>query len=152
MPEILLGYPCKYDCMHPYVEKIASIGARANPTFETLGIEPVSWGEGQAILKMTVTPGMLNGSGFLQGGFYVILADEAVALAILAVAGEEEGTATISETTSYFRGVTEGVIYGVARIVRKGRRIVFAEGEVRKGSPDGELLSRTVVSYTMTRG
>ncbi|MCZ0860120.1 MAG: PaaI family thioesterase [Methanocorpusculum sp.] len=137
--------------MHPYVEKIASIGSKANPTFQTLGIEPVSWGEGKAVLKMTVTPALHNGVGFLQGGFYVILADEAIALAILAVAGDEEGTATISETTSFLRGVCEGEIYGVATIIRKGRRIVFAEGEVRKGSPDGELLSRTVVSYTMTK-
>ncbi len=134
--------------MHPYVEKIASIGSKANPTFQTLGIEPVSWGEGKAVLRMTVTPQLHNGSGFLQGGFYVILADEAIALA---TAGEDEGTATISETTSFLRGVTEGEIYGVAAITRKGRRIVFAEGEVRKESPDGELLSKTVVSYTMTR-
>ena len=141
----------RYDCMHPYVEKIASIGSKANPTFQTLGIEPVSWGEGKAVLRMTVTPQLHNGSGFLQGGFYVILADEAIALAILATAGGDEGTATISETTSFLRGVTEGEIYGVAAITRKGRRIVFAEGEVRKGSPDGELLSKTVVSYTMTR-
>ncbi|MDV0443386.1 PaaI family thioesterase [Methanorbis rubei] len=137
--------------MHPYVEKIASVGAQANPTFQTLGIEPVSWGDGKAVLKMNVTPGILNGSGFMQGGFYVILADEAIALAILAECDAESGTATISETTNFFRGVNEGVIYGVAYIVRKGRRIVFAEGEVRKGSPDGELLSKTVVSYIVTK-
>ncbi len=137
--------------MHPYVENIAAVGAKANPTFQTLGIEPVSWGEGKAVLRMTVAPALHNGAGFLQGGFYVILADEAIALAILAVSGEDEGTATVSETTNFFRGVTDGEIYGVAHIVRKGRRIVFAEGEVRKGSPDGELLSKTVVSYTMTR-
>lgn len=57
--------------MHPYVENIASIGSKANPTFQTLGIEPVSWGEGQVVLKMTVTPGMLNSSGFLQGGGFM---------------------------------------------------------------------------------
>ncbi|MDU9376720.1 hypothetical protein McpSp1_13470 [Methanocorpusculaceae archaeon Sp1] len=137
--------------MHSYVEKIASVGAQANPTFQTLGIEPVSWGDGKAVLKMNVTPAIHNGSGFMQGGFYVILADEAIALAIFAELDAESGAATISETTNFFRGVNEGVIYGVAHVVRKGRRIVFAEGEVRKGSPDGELLSKTIVSYTMTK-
>ena len=137
--------------MHPYVAQISAIGARANPTFQTLGIEPVSWGDGRAVLKMTVIPAFHNGSGFLQGGFYVILADEAIALAILSLAEETEGTATISETTQFFRGVCEGEIYGVASVIRKGRKIVFAEGEVRKGSPDGELLSKTTVSYTMTK-
>jgi uncharacterized protein (TIGR00369 family) len=135
--------------MHAYAEKIALTGAMANPTFQTLGIEPVSWGGGKAVLKMTVTPRFHNGVGFLQGGFYVILADEAIALAILAESGENQGTTTISETTQFIRGISEGEIFGVAHITRKGRRVVFAEGEVRKGSPDGELLSKTTVSYLM---
>lgn len=81
----------------------------------------------------------------------MILADEAIALAVLTLAGENEGTATISETTQFIRGVRDGVIHGVAKIIRKGRRGVFAEGEVGQGSPDGELLAKTVVSYTMTK-
>lgn len=137
--------------MHPYAEKIELTGIAANPTFQTLGIEPVSWGGGEAVLKMTVTPNLHNGVGFLQGGFYVILADEAIALAILSESGEDEGTTTISETTNFIRGVSEGEIFGVAKIIRRGRRIVFAEGEVRKGSLDGELLSKTTVSYLMVK-
>ncbi len=53
--------------MHEYAEKIASIGAAANPTFMTLGITPVSWGDGQAVLKMTAAEKFHNGVGFLQG-------------------------------------------------------------------------------------
>ena len=82
--------------MHPYAENIAKIGAKANPTFMTLGIEPVSWGNESAVLKMNVTEKIHNGSGFLQGGFYVILADEAIALAVLAELSENEGTTTIT--------------------------------------------------------
>lgn len=137
--------------MHPYVAQIVVVGARANPTFQTLGIRPVSWGNGEAVLQMTVTPNLHNGVGFLQGGFYVILADEAIALAVLTLAEENEGAATISETTQFIRGVQNGEIYGVAKVIRKGRRVVFAEGEVRQGSPAGELLAKTVVSYTMTK-
>ncbi|WP_319378307.1 hypothetical protein [uncultured Methanocorpusculum sp.] len=37
--------------MHEYAEKIASIGAAANPTFMTLGITPVSWGTGRQFSK-----------------------------------------------------------------------------------------------------
>ena len=57
----------------------------------TLGIEPVSWGNESAVLKMNITERLHNGSGFLQGGFYVILADEAIALAVLAELSENEG-------------------------------------------------------------
>ena len=137
--------------MHPYAEKIATIGSAANPTFMTLGITPVSWGNNQAVLKMTITDKFHNGVGFLQGGFYVILADEAIALAILAELAPDQGTTTISETTEFIRSAKEGEIFAVARINRKGRRIVFAEAEVRRGSEDGEILSKTTTSYLVTQ-
>ncbi|MDO5845928.1 MAG: PaaI family thioesterase [Methanocorpusculum sp.] len=136
--------------MHSYAEKIAAIGAAANPTFLTLGITPLSWGNDKAVLKMTVDPGKLNGAGFLQGGFYVILADEAIALAILAGLEAGQNTTTISETTEFIKSVKEGEIFASAKIIRKGRRIIFAEAEVRAGSPDGQLLSRTTTSYLIT--
>jgi uncharacterized protein (TIGR00369 family) len=137
--------------MHPYAEKIAEIGSAANPTFMTLGITPVSWGDNRAVLKMTITDKFHNGVGFLQGGFYVILADEAIALAILTELDADQGTTTISETTEFLRSAKEGEIFAVARINRKGRRIVFAEAEVRRGSEDGEILSKTTTSYLVTQ-
>lgn len=137
--------------MHQYAQNIELKGAMANPTFQTLGIEPVSWGGGEAVLKMQVTPNLHNGVGYLQGGFYVILADEAIALAILAESEENEGTTTVSETTQFIRGVSNGEIFAVAKIIRKGRRIVFAEAEVRKDSVHGEVLSKTTVSYLMVK-
>lgn len=136
--------------MHPYAENIAKIGAKANPTFMTLGIEPVSYGGGSAVLKMPVTEKIHNGSGFLQGGFYVILADEAIALAILAELTEKEGTTTITETTEFIRGIREGEMYASAKIIRKGRRVIFAEAEVHEGDVSGKLLSKTTASYLIT--
>mgnify|MGYP003288418701 CR=1 FL=1 len=105
--------------MHPYAKQISEIGARANPTFMTLGIEPVSWGNESAVLKMNITERLHNGSGFLQGGFYVILADEAIALAVLSELSENEGTTTITETTEFIRGVKEGEIYASAKIYER---------------------------------
>ena len=137
--------------MHEYAEKIASVGAEANPTFMTLGITPVSWGGGTAVLKMTAKKEFHNGIGFLQGGFYVILADEAIALAILAELDPGSGTTTISETTEFIRGTKDDEIFAVAKIIRKGRRIIFAEAEVRRGSVDGDLLSKTTASYLVTQ-
>jgi len=137
--------------MHEYAEKIASIGAQANPTFMSLGITPVSWGEGKAVLKMTAKKEFHNGIGFLQGGFYVILADEAIALAVLAELDPGFGTTTISETTEFIRGTKDDEIFAEAKIIRKGRRIIFAEAEVRRGSTEGDLLSKTTASYLITQ-
>ena len=136
--------------MHPYAEKIQNIGSKANPTFMTLGITPVSFGNGSAVLKMTVTEKLNNGAGFLQGGFYTVLGDEAIALAIIGELDETSDATTISETTEFLKGVKEGELFAVAKIIRKGRRIVFAEAEVHSGSVDGPLVSKTSATYLIT--
>ncbi len=46
-----------------------------------LGIELLEHGEGTAVLRMTVTPAMLNGHGVAHGGCVFLLADTAFAVA-----------------------------------------------------------------------
>lgn len=46
-----------------------------------LGIELVERGEGSAVLRMTVTPSMVNGHGIAHGGYVFLLADSAFACA-----------------------------------------------------------------------
>ncbi len=46
-----------------------------------LGIELLSAGEGNAAVRMTVTPAMVNGHGIAHGGFLFLLADTAFACA-----------------------------------------------------------------------
>lgn len=46
-----------------------------------LGIELVERGEGTAVLRMTVTPSMVNGHGIAHGGYVFLLADSAFACA-----------------------------------------------------------------------
>ena len=133
--------------MHPYVESLGRIGAAANNTFMTLGITPVSWGDGKAVLKMTVSEKLHNGAGFLQGGFYVVLADEAIALAVMTNLEKGQGCTTVSESTEFIKGAHDCEIFAVAKILRQGRRIAFGEAEVREGSKDGVLLSKTTASY-----
>lgn len=46
-----------------------------------LGIELLEQGEGTAVLRMTVTPAMVNGHGIAHGGYVFLLADSAFACA-----------------------------------------------------------------------
>jgi acyl-CoA thioesterase len=46
-----------------------------------LGIELVRYGEGTAVLRMTVTSAMVNGHGIAHGGYLFLLADSAFACA-----------------------------------------------------------------------
>lgn len=46
-----------------------------------LGSELLEQGEGTAVLRMTVTPAMVNGHGIAHGGYVFLLADSAFACA-----------------------------------------------------------------------
>jgi len=91
---------------------------------------------------------MLNGVGWLQGGLYSTLCDEAMALALFTVLEEEEDIATISESTSFLQGIEKGCISAQAKVVKKGRRVAFVEGGVTSRD-DGTPLSLTQASFAI---
>lgn len=131
-----------------YLKELDQVGKEANPFFCLMGIEPVSWGEGRATLSMEVKPEMHNGEGWLQGGVYTAMADEAMALSIYTLLKENETIATISCTTTFMRGVKEGTILADAWVVKRGRQVIFAEAEVR--SPDSEYTyARLTASFVV---
>ena len=136
-----------------YLEKIQQEGRYANPFFCLMGIEVVKSDPGTAVLKMEVRPDMLNGAGWLQGGMLAAIADEAMALAIYPLLAPGEGIATISESTSFIRGVKTGTIMAEGRVIRKGRRVAFTESEVylaQEGVQEKAILSRTSAAFAIT--
>ena len=133
-----------------YLKNIRQHGRDANPFFISMGIEIVSYEQGKAVLKMQVRPDMHNGVGWLQGGMLVALADEAIALALYTLLKENEGIATISESTSFVKGVREGVIVAEAKVIKKGRRVAFAEAEVFLENGKKTMLSRTSAAFAVT--
>ncbi|HVN65019.1 MAG TPA: PaaI family thioesterase [Methanomicrobiales archaeon] len=132
-----------------YFEELKRRGRDANPFFVLMGIDVDSIGEGIAQLSMKVRPDMQNGVGWMQGGIFTAVADEAMALALYSVVPPGEGIATISETTSFLKGARDGLVVATGRVVRKGRRVAFTEGDVRKGTGEGELLARCAAAFAI---
>jgi len=135
-----------------YLDNIKKDGRAGNPFFCLMGIEIVHVEPGKAVLKMAVRRDMHNGVGWLQGGMLAAIADEAMALALYSLLAENEGIATIAESTSFIKGVQEGVIRAEGRVVRKGRRVAFTEGDVRLNDDAGTILSRTSAAFAVTKG
>jgi acyl-CoA thioesterase len=133
-----------------YLEKIKKEGRRANPFFCLTGIDIAKAEPGIAMLTMPVRPDMHNGLGWLQGGMLVAIADEAMALALYPLLDENEGIATIAESTSFIKGIRKGTILAEARVIKKGRRIAFMEAEVWVDDGEKTLLSRTSASFAIT--
>jgi acyl-CoA thioesterase len=130
-----------------YLDGIKRMGPAANPFFLLMGIDVCSFGNGQAELSMEVRPDMLNGAGWLQGGLYTALCDEAMALALFTSLREGECIATISESTSYLQGVRGGKILAIGKVIKKGRHVAFTEGYVRKETDVSAILSQTRASF-----
>ena len=133
-----------------YLEKVQNLGRAANPYFVMMGIDPVCIEKGRAVLRMPVRPEMMNGEGWLQGGIFTAITDEAMVLAIYSLLGEGETIATISETTSFMYGANDGVILAEGRVIKRGRRVAFAEGEV-KTEEGTRVLSRSSASFVVTK-
>jgi acyl-CoA thioesterase len=133
-----------------YLNRIRLKGRDANPFFVLMGIQLGPYGEGRAELRMQVRPDMLNGAGWLQGGMYTALCDEAMALALFTVLEEGERIATISENTTFLQGARSGEITALGKVTKKTRNIAFTEGVV-KHSDDGAILSQTNESFTILR-
>lgn len=132
-----------------YFEEIQKRGRDVNPFFVMMGIEVVSIGEGTARLSMKVRPDMHNGVGWMQGGIFTAMADEAMALALYTVISPDERIATISETTSFLKGARDDLLIATGRVVRKGRRVAFTESEVRKETGEGEILARCAAAFAI---
>jgi acyl-coenzyme A thioesterase PaaI-like protein len=71
-----------------------------------------------------------------------------MALALFTVLDEDEGIATISESTSFLQGIRKGRITARGRVIKKGRSVAFLEGAVTN-SDDGSLLSETMASFAV---
>jgi len=131
-----------------YYTRIQKEGRIANPFFTLMGVELGSMQKGSATLRMPIRPDMMNGEGWLQGGIFTALADEAMVLAIYPLLAPHERIATISETTSFLSAVKEGVIVAEGRIVKRGRRVIFSEGDIRAEGSDG-ILARFSAAYAV---
>ncbi|MDD1673041.1 MAG: PaaI family thioesterase [Methanomicrobiales archaeon] len=134
-----------------YFERIQKYGRDANPFFRLMGIEVEEIGNGQAYLSMMVRPDMQNGEGWIQGGIFTSLADEAMALALYTQISQNEQITTLTENTSFLKGEREGPIRAAGWVVRKGRRVAFMEGEVRKKDRKGEILARSSASFLILK-
>lgn len=132
-----------------YLDEIERSGRHANPFFCLMGIDPVSWGDGKARIEMTVRIDMTNGEGWLQGGMFTALADEAMALAIYTLLNEGEMIATISCTTHFLKGARTGErISAEASVIRKSRQIIFTEAAILSAENRAEL-ARCSASFTV---
>lgn len=97
--------------------------------YKFLGIEILDVGPGTSKLKMDYNVNLTNPYGYLNGGLFSVLADAAVACALLGMTEETPSRklVTIEYKMNIIRPVKEGPITAEARVVHLGTGIAVSE-------------------------
>ena len=106
----------------------------------TLEMEFIDAGEDFLTAKMPVNPRVHQPMGLLHGGASVALAESVgSAASMLYVNPEKQEVRGIEISANHLRSKREGMIFGTARIVHKGRSIHL--WEIKIVDEEGKLIS-----------
>lgn len=111
------------------------------PFAVTLGMELVSATPEEVVGRLAWREELCTTGGALHGGALMSLADNLGGVCAYLNLPDGAGTATISSSTNFLRGVREGVITATARPLRVGRTVIVVVTEVRDDS--GRLVTQT---------
>ena len=111
------------------------------PFATTLGIELVSATPEEVIGRLAWREELCTTGGALHGGALMSLADNLGGVCAYLNLPAGAGTATISSSTNFLRGVREGAVTATARPLRVGRTVIVVQTEVR--DEDGRLVTQT---------
>lgn len=108
----------------------------------TLGYRRESWGEGSSAVSWDATPeyGFPTSSGtVIQGGLVTALLDAAMGGACWTVLAVDEAFLTADLRVEFLRSTRPGTITATGTVVRRTRRVVFCEAQLRDA--EGQLLA-----------
>ena len=111
------------------------------PIGRTLGFSLVEVERGRAVFEGTPDERHYNPMGGVHGGYAATLLDSACGIAVYSMLQPDQGFTTLELKVSYLRGMNEttGPVRAEGRIVNIGRRVAFAEADIRDA--DGRLMA-----------
>jgi uncharacterized protein (TIGR00369 family) len=113
---------------------------RGPPIAATLQFELAQVDPGRAVFRATPGPHAYNPIGVVHGGYAATLLDSACGCAVHSMLTAAQGYTTLELKVAYHRALTSdtGPVEAVGTVVSIGRRVAFAEAQLRDGK--GRLL------------
>jgi uncharacterized protein (TIGR00369 family) len=104
---------------------------------------------GEVELALPVTPQHVHAGGVLCGQTMMAAADTAMVLAICTLTEGFKPMTTVQLQTSFLRPIAgdAGTARVTARVLRKGRNLVF--GEIEVADPKGALAAHATTTYAL---
>ena len=122
--------------------------AQTSPYYQAMGMSLAEVEEGRALLRVVIQPSHLNADGIVHGGVLPAIADGAMPHcsngcgALRTLHGDAAQVLTAEVHLHYLRPVRGGgSLLAEGRVVQSGRRLSFAEVELRDES-NGKLAAR----------
>ena len=95
-----------------------------NTLMQTLNIEFIDAGEGFLVAKMPVNSSVHQPMGLLHGGATVALAESVGSAAShFYINDKEQEVRGIEISANHLKSISEGIVFGTARIIHKGRSL-----------------------------
>ena len=117
-----------------------------NPFRELVGFMFTQCDDGKCCAELELRDHHLHSGGVVQGGVAFTMADSTMATALSDTLEPGQFTATIELKMSYLAPVREGVLRCESWIVRRGRRVAFAESKVSAGDT---LIATATASFAI---
>ncbi len=127
-----------------YQKKEIKLPFSPPPFWEVLGIEVTEMDGGRAKLVMPFHEKLTQPYGLAHGGALFSLADSAAAVAIGSVVESEKRFVTIEMKINFLLPVKDGIMEAVAKVIRKGKRIVPVDIDITN---NGGLVAKAIATY-----
>jgi uncharacterized protein (TIGR00369 family) len=112
------------------------------------GIEVVEAAEGRATVRLPFRPDLLRPGGTVSGPALMGLADVAMWAALLGVTGGRDESVTSTVTVNFLRPFAPGPVVAEARLLKRGKRMVFGEVLLRAESAT-EVSAHVTTSWAV---
>ncbi len=135
-----------------YLQAIADGELPPPPIASLLAFRITAVGDGEAAFAVTPDESAYNPLGLVHGGLVCTLLDSVVGCAVHTTLPAGTGYTSIELKVSYLRPIhaDTGEIHACGRVTKPGRRVAFADGEVRDGA--GKLLATASSSLLVIPG
>lgn len=129
-----------------YIEAIAAGELPPPPIASAFEFRITDVGDGEVGFAVTPDEAAYNPIGMVHGGLVCTLLDSVVGCAVHTTLPAGTGYTSIELKVSFLRPIhsSTGEIHARGRVTKPGRRVAFAEGEVRDGA--GKLLATATSS------
>jgi len=117
------------------------------PWVQQLGLRVQAVALGEVVLTLPIMPALVHHAGVLCGQASMAAADTATVLAIAADLGGFRPMTTVQFQSSFLRPIFGSEATVTARVLRRGKSLVF--GEIEIAGSDGRLAVHATTTYAL---